>query len=164
LPSKFITAYIGVGANLGDARQQVKNALNALTHLPQSQLTASSSLYSSAPVDATGPDYVNAVACMQTTLSAEQLLSELRKLEQLAGRERNAFVMRNAPRTLDLDVLLYGDEVLHTNTLQVPHPRMHERAFVLLPLLEIAPELIIPKLGAAKQFLPQVAHQTLHKL
>jgi 2-amino-4-hydroxy-6-hydroxymethyldihydropteridine diphosphokinase len=161
LPSKFITAFIGVGANLGDARQQVKNALNALTHLPQSQLTASSSLYSSAPVEATGPDYVNAVASVQTTLSAEQLLCELRKLEQLAGRERST---RNAPRTLDLDVLLYGDEVLHTDTLQVPHPRMHERAFVLLPLLEIAPELIIPKLGAAKQFLPLVANQTLHKL
>lgn len=161
MSSRFITAFIGIGANLGDARQQVKNALNALAHLPQSQLSASSSLYSSAPVHATGPDYVNAVACMQTTLSAQQLLIELRKLEQLAGRERS---IQNAPRTLDLDVLLYGDEVMHTDTLQVPHPRMHERAFVLLPLLEIAPELSIPKLGAAKQFLPHVANQTLHKL
>jgi 2-amino-4-hydroxy-6-hydroxymethyldihydropteridine diphosphokinase len=159
--SPLITAYIGIGANLGDARQQVQSAVEALKHLPQSQLAASSSLYSSAPVDATGPDYVNAVACVHTTLTAQQLLDELRKLETLAGRERST---RNAPRTLDLDVLLYGSEVIATDTLQVPHPRLHERAFVLLPLLEIAPEVMIPKLGVAKQFLPLVANQTLHKL
>ncbi len=161
LSSTHFTAYIGIGANLGDARQQVKSAIEALKHLPQSQLTASSSLYSSAPVQATGPDYVNAVACVHTTLSAQQLLDELRQLETQAGRVRSTL---NAPRTLDLDVLLYGSEVIATDTLQVPHPRLHERAFVLLPLLEIAPDIVLPTLGAAQLFLPHVSNQVLHKL
>ena len=136
-----VEAFIGLGANLGDARAVVKRSLAALDGLPHTRLMARSSLYRSAPVDAGGPDYVNAVAQITTTLAPEALLTELQRLEQAEGRERP---YRNAPRTLDLDLLLYGDVRIATPTLTVPHPRMAARAFVLLPLAEIAPARVTP--------------------
>lgn len=162
---KPVMAYIGIGANLGDAKQQVQQALQSISHIAQCKLLKGSSLYSSAPVDAPAnmhsPDFVNAVAQVQTTLSAQALLDALRHIETQAGRVRST---RNAPRTLDLDVLLYGDEVINTATLQVPHPRMHERAFVLLPLVEVAPDVLIPGVGKAASFVQSVSDQRLNKL
>ncbi|QNP59292.1 2-amino-4-hydroxy-6-hydroxymethyldihydropteridine diphosphokinase [Paenacidovorax monticola] len=130
------TAYIGLGANLGDAPAALRGAIQALAALPGTQLLQCSALYRSAPVDATGPDFYNAVAALRTSLPPHELLAALQSIEAAAGRERP---YRNAPRTLDLDVLLIDDQVIHTPTLTVPHPRMRERAFVLLPLAEIAP-------------------------
>jgi 2-amino-4-hydroxy-6-hydroxymethyldihydropteridine diphosphokinase len=134
-----VTAFVGVGANLGDAAAAVRRALGDLGRLTATTLIARSSLYRSRPVDAGGPDYVNAVAQVETTLDAGELLRQLQQIEQRAGRERP---YRNAPRTLDLDLLLYGDERIATADLTVPHPRMQERAFVLLPLAEIAPHRV----------------------
>jgi 2-amino-4-hydroxy-6-hydroxymethyldihydropteridine diphosphokinase len=134
-----VTAYVGVGANLGDAAGAVRNAIELLRHLPETALVARSSLYRTAPVDSSGPDYVNAVAQLSTRLTAPELLRELQRLENAAGRERP---YRNAPRTLDLDLLLFGSARIDSACLQVPHPRMHERAFVLVPLAEIAPGLV----------------------
>lgn len=132
-------AYIGLGANLGDRGAALRQAAQALGRLPGTRLVGISSLYSSAPVDATGPDYLNAVAAVQTTLAPLQLLAQLQALENAAGRQRP---YRNAPRTLDLDVLLYGAVRSGDPTLTLPHPRMHERAFVLRPLQELAPQLV----------------------
>ena len=134
-----VTAYVALGANLGDAQAAVRQALRDLDRLPQTRCLHASSLYRSAPVDSSGPDYINAVAEVRTSLSAHVLLAELQRLELLAGRERPWF---NAPRTLDLDVLLYGELQLNDPVLTLPHPRMLERAFVLLPLAEIAPRLV----------------------
>ncbi|WP_225785049.1 2-amino-4-hydroxy-6-hydroxymethyldihydropteridine diphosphokinase [Xenophilus sp. Marseille-Q4582] len=136
-----VQAFVGLGANLGDAQAAVQRSLQALDRLPQTRLAARSSLYRSAPVDAGGPDYVNAVAELRTALPPEALLAELQRLEQAEGRERP---YRNAPRTLDLDLLLYGDAQIATPALTVPHPRMAARAFVLLPLAEIAPQRVTP--------------------
>ncbi len=135
-----VTAYIGLGANLGDARVAVVSAIGALADMPQTQLQAQSRLYTSAPMgeNATGENYVNAVVQLSTALSAHDLLNELQRIERAFGRERS---VRNAPRTLDLDVLLYGDACIEDEVLSIPHPRMHERAFVLRPLFDIAPEL-----------------------
>lgn len=133
------TAYVGVGANLGDARQTVQEALAQLDQLPATRVVRASSLYRSAPVDAQGPDFWNAVARLDTTLAPLELLAELQRLEQAAGRQRP---YRNAPRTLDLDLLMYGTVRQDDPVLTLPHPRMRERAFVLLPLAEIAPEWV----------------------
>lgn len=130
------TAYIGLGANLGDAPAALRSAVQALAALPGTQLLKCSALYCSAPVDATGPDFFNAVAAVRTELSPHDLLAALQSIETAAGRERP---YRNAPRTLDLDILLIDDLAIDAPSLTVPHPRMHERAFVLLPLAEIAP-------------------------
>ncbi|WP_338798321.1 2-amino-4-hydroxy-6-hydroxymethyldihydropteridine diphosphokinase [Acidovorax sp. DW039] len=129
-------AYIGLGANLGDAPAALRAALQALAALPGTRLQQCSALYRSAPVDATGPDFYNAVAALHTSLPPHELLAALQSIEAAAGRERP---YRNAPRTLDLDILLFDGFAIDTPTLTVPHPRMHERAFVLLPLAEIAP-------------------------
>jgi 2-amino-4-hydroxy-6-hydroxymethyldihydropteridine diphosphokinase len=134
-----VTAYVGLGANLGNAAQTVRDAMAALAATPGVSLVRVSSLYRSAPVDATGPDFINAVAAITTRLTAPALLHALQAIEQGAGRERP---YRNAPRTLDLDLLLYGDARIASPDLIVPHPRMGERAFVLLPLREIALELV----------------------
>lgn len=134
-----VTAFVGLGANLGAARETVQAAIAALATLPHTHVVRASRLYGSAPVDAGGPDYVNAVAQVETRLSAPELLAGLQSLEQAAGRERP---YRNAPRTLDLDLLLFGAARIASVALTVPHPRMHERAFVLLPLRELAPELV----------------------
>jgi 2-amino-4-hydroxy-6-hydroxymethyldihydropteridine diphosphokinase len=141
MPRARVTAYIGLGANLGDPLVAVVQALAALAAVPELELTAQSSLYRTAPVDSSGPHYVNAVAQISTSLTAPDLLSVLQSLEHLAGRERPYL---NAPRTLDLDLLLYGDAHVHSARLTLPHPRMGQRAFVLLPLAQIAPELVSP--------------------
>ena len=131
-----VIAYVALGANLGDARAAVFSALQALNHLTSTRVTRASSLYRTAPWEAHGPDFINAVAEVETGLSAPALLAELQALELAAGRER-PYV--NAPRTLDLDVLLYGEGRIDSPKLTVPHPRMWERAFVLVPLAEVAP-------------------------
>lgn len=134
-----VTAFVGLGANLGDPLRALQEALAALASLPATRLVRSSRIYRSAPVDAGGPDFLNAVAELETGLVAPELLARLQHLEQAAGRERP---YRNAPRTLDLDLLLYGDARIESAALTVPHPRMRERAFVLLPLRELAPHLV----------------------
>lgn len=131
-----VTAYVGLGANLGDAEAAVRGALRSLSGIQDTCVTGASRLYRSAPVDAAGPDFINAVAALQTRLSAPALLAALRALEQAAGRERP---YRNAPRTLDLDLLLYGEGRIDGPGLTVPHPRLAGRAFVLWPLAELAP-------------------------
>jgi len=128
-----------LGANLGDAGQALREALAALNQAPGICLVQASSLYRSAPIDSSGPDYINAVAEIATTRTAPDLLNALQAIETAAGRKRP---YRNAPRTLDLDLLLYGTARIHSPTLSVPHPRMWERAFVLVPLAEIAPGLV----------------------
>jgi 2-amino-4-hydroxy-6-hydroxymethyldihydropteridine diphosphokinase len=132
-------AFIGLGANLGDARSAVLGAVDAIAKLPEVSQVAVSSLYRTAPQESSGNDYVNAVMQVATTLPAYSLLSALQFIEQGAGRERP---YRNAPRTLDLDVLLYGDAQIQSERLEVPHPRMWQRAFVLAPLREIAPHWV----------------------
>jgi 2-amino-4-hydroxy-6-hydroxymethyldihydropteridine diphosphokinase len=134
-----VTACVALGANLGDARQAVLQAFEALNHLPGTRLTGRSRLYRSAPHEAQGPDFVNAVAQLDTTLSAPGLLDALQALEALAGRER-PYV--NAPRTLDLDLILYGQSHIDSPRLQVPHPRWRERAFVLWPLADLWPDQV----------------------
>lgn len=134
-----VRAYVALGANLGDAAHTVQDAMAALGRLPHTALQAHSRLYRSAPIEAGGPDYINAVAALDTTLAPAALLAALQALEQAAGRTRPYW---HAPRTLDLDLLLYGDAHIASATLTVPHPRMQERAFVLRPLQEIAAELV----------------------
>ena len=134
-----VVVYLGLGANLGDPRAAVLAAMDAIADLDGLALTRQSSLYGSAPVDAGGGDYVNAVVQVQTRLKPHALLQQLQGIEHAAGRQRP---YRNAPRTLDLDVLLYDQLVLNDADLVLPHPRMWERAFVLRPLAEIAPELV----------------------
>ena len=154
-------AFIGIGANLGDAQANVEDAIARLKSLPGAALLGRSSLYRTAPIDSSGDDYVNAVARIDTTLVPQALLEALQEIELAHGRERP---YRNAPRTLDLDLLLYGDQTIATDTLSIPHPRMHERAFVLAPLLEIAPDAAIPGLGPAAGFVPQVADQFITRI
>jgi 2-amino-4-hydroxy-6-hydroxymethyldihydropteridine diphosphokinase len=154
-------AYVGIGANLGDASANVDDALARLAMLADCRVLASSAKYRTAPIDSSGADYVNAVACIDTALGAVALLAALHAIELAHGRERP---YRNAPRTLDLDILLYGDGRIDLPALQVPHPRMLERAFVLVPLLEIAPEVVVPGSGPASQFLPAVAGQDITRM
>ena len=136
---ELVNVYAGLGANLGQARLSLDSAILALGKLPETLLVGCSSFYQSAPFQADGPDYINAVVHLQTRLNAIDLLRAFQRLEDLAGRERP---YRNAPRTLDIDLLLFGDGNIQSSALQVPHPRMRERAFVLLPLSELAPDLV----------------------
>lgn len=157
-----LLAYIGLGANLGDPSDAVRTAIEALGRMPASRVEAVSALYRSAPVDADGPEFINAVAALHTTLTAYELLTQLQAIEAEFGRER-PYV--NAPRTLDLDLLLYGDREIASDDLTVPHPRMHERAFVLLPLAELAGDgLVIPGRGPIARLLPAVATQAITRL
>lgn len=156
-----ISCFIGIGANLGDARANVADAVERLRRLPGCTLCQVSSLYRSAPIDSSGDDYLNAVARIETELEAEALLQALHGIEQAHGRERP---YRNAPRTLDLDLLLYGEQQIDSPTLTVPHPRMTERAFVLLPLLELAPAVTIPGRVPARCYASAVADQTISRL
>lgn len=158
---KPVKAYIGLGANLGDAAATVQRTLHDLDKLPQTRVHAKSSLFRTAPIEAGGGDYVNAVASVTTSLSAQALLQQLQTLEQTYGRQRP---YPNAPRTLDLDILLYGDEQINSEELTVPHPRMTHRAFVLIPLLQIDPFITIPGMGSAHQFMPNVAGQAIQEL
>lgn len=134
-----VTAYIGLGANLGPASETVRQALQDLGAIPNTELKQCSALYCTAPLDSQGPDYINAVAEISTRLAPLELLTALQKLETQAGRSRP---YRNAPRTLDLDLLLYGELTIDSPTLVLPHPRMLQRAFVLLPLAQIAPQRV----------------------
>jgi 2-amino-4-hydroxy-6-hydroxymethyldihydropteridine diphosphokinase len=155
-------AYVGLGSNLDEPENQVEQALLELDRLPQSRLVGRSSLYRSAPVGFAGqPDFVNAVARLETGLPADRLLAGLQDIESRHGRIRS---FANAPRTLDLDLLLFENLQLRTPRLTLPHPRMHERAFVLKPLVEISPELSIPGLGPAKELLKKVENQPVEKL
>jgi 2-amino-4-hydroxy-6-hydroxymethyldihydropteridine diphosphokinase len=140
----MVTAYIALGANLGDAAAAIRQAVSAIGGLPQCSVRKTSSLYKTAPLEtlpghAPGGDYINAVVQIETRLPAPTLLQNLQQIELAAGRERPYL---NAPRTLDLDLLLYGDGSIDSAQLSVPHPRMWQRAFVLLPLAEIAPLLV----------------------
>jgi 2-amino-4-hydroxy-6-hydroxymethyldihydropteridine diphosphokinase len=134
-----VTAYLGLGANLGDARATLELALQQLGRTPGIEVTARSAYYRTAPMDSSGPDYTNAVVGLRTVLTAPDLLHCLHVIEGQAGRARP---YRNAPRTLDLDILMYGDGRIASPTLTIPHPRMGVRAFVLIPLAEIAPQCV----------------------
>ena len=159
----LVTAYISLGANLGDALAALQQAVMALGHLPLTRTVRVSSVYKTAPLNtdsgseapAPGKDYFNAVVALETGLNAPALLDQLQQLEQQAGRKRP---YRNAPRTLDLDLLLYGSARIESARLMVPHPRMRQRAFVLVPLAEIAPGQVIAGELAAVQ------HQGIERL
>lgn len=159
--SAVVQACIGLGANLGDARATVLAAWQALAAVPGCRQVACSSLYRTAPVDATGPDFINAVAVLETTLTPEALLTELQAIELRFGRERP---YRNAPRTLDLDLLAMGTELRDSPKLTLPHPRLHHRAFALVPLAEVAPALVLPRLGPVNALLAGVADQAIERL
>lgn len=147
-------AYIALGANLDQPVQQVSRALRELDSIERTRVIAVSSLYRTAPVGFTDqPDFINAVAQVETTLSPRALLDELHVIEARHGRQRS---FRNAPRALDLDLLTYADLVLDENGLTLPHPRLHQRAFVLMPLAEIAPHAPIPGRADASQLLSRV--------
>jgi 2-amino-4-hydroxy-6-hydroxymethyldihydropteridine diphosphokinase len=155
-------AFVGIGSNLQDPLRQVREAIAELDRLPHTRLVKQSSLYRTAPVGhAAQPDFINAVAQLETGLPAERLLAELQHIEQRHGRERS---FANAPRTLDLDILLYGAAQLSLPELLIPHPRMHERAFVLKPLAEIAPDASIPGHGTARALLAQCAQQEVERI
>jgi 2-amino-4-hydroxy-6-hydroxymethyldihydropteridine diphosphokinase len=154
-------AYVGLGANLGSPVDALRQAVVAIRALPDTWLVAVSSPYRTAPLQASGPDFVNAVAGLRTRLEPEVLLQHLLAIEQAHGRQRP---YPNAPRTLDLDLLLYGDSVLHTASLILPHPRLHQRQFVLVPLLELDPQLQVVGLGALREFSSALKDQTIERL
>ena len=161
-------AYIGLGSNLEDPVGQLQRAFAELGQLPGTRLAASSSLYRSAPLGSPGqsdgqaqPDFVNAVAKIITELAPRALLQALLDIEHRHGRRRT---FRNAPRTLDLDVLLYDDVQMHEHGLTLPHPQMHERAFVLRPLLEIAPDAAIPGIGSVSSAIERCLNQRLERI
>jgi 2-amino-4-hydroxy-6-hydroxymethyldihydropteridine diphosphokinase len=155
-------AFVGLGANLGEPQRQVQQAFRELDAIAHTRVVRTSSLYRSEPLGfADQPRFVNAVAQVETGLPAGRLLAELQAVEARHGRSRS---FANAPRTLDLDLLLFGNVVIDTASLQVPHPRMHERAFVLLPLLEIAPDVAIPGQGPARLLLEKCRNQGVEKL
>ncbi|MGF6776414.1 2-amino-4-hydroxy-6-hydroxymethyldihydropteridine diphosphokinase [Paraburkholderia sp. GAS334] len=154
-------AYLGLGANLGDARQTLKDAVVCLAQQHTIAVLAKSSMYRTAPIDAGGDDYFNCVVKIDTTLSVRHLLALCHTIEHHFGRERP---FRNAPRTLDLDILLFGDHCIEEPDLIVPHPRLTERAFALVPLVEIDATLVIPQHGRADGLLGAVASQRIEKI
>jgi 2-amino-4-hydroxy-6-hydroxymethyldihydropteridine diphosphokinase len=157
-----VTAYIGLGANIGEPRRQLELAIEELKRLPETKFVRGSGLYKSAPMGYVDqPDFLNAVVQLDTELSADALLDHLQKIENRHGRERP---FPDAPRTLDLDLLLYGQVVVATPRLTLPHPRMHERAFVLKPLAEIAPQLAIPGRGRVDALLAGCANQIAERI
>lgn len=157
-----IRAFIGLGSNLGDSESQLLRAFDELDTLPSTRLVARSSLYRSAPLGYTDqPDFTNAVAEIETGLSPRQLLETLLDMEHRHGRVRDFL---NGPRTLDLDILLYGSLMVHEPGLTLPHPRIGDRAFVLRPLLEIAPDCVVPGVGPAAGLLYHCEDQRLEKL
>ena len=157
-----LACFIALGANLGDPVATVNAAIIALRQLPRTRFVAASSLYRTAPVGLRHqPDFINAVVALDAVSPAPTLLDDLFDIEARFGRSRS---VKNAPRTLDLDLLLYGDETSDDPLLTLPHPRLHERAFVLAPLAEIAPELFIPGRGAVRELLARCADQQIEKL
>ncbi len=158
----MIRAYVGLGANLGEPRRQLTEALIAMSGLPETRLAGHSSFYRSAPVGHEDqPEFLNAVAALDTRLAPGVLLDGLQGIERRHHRERS---FPNAPRTLDLDLLLFGGEQIARPGLTVPHPRMHQRAFVLQPLLELDPEASIPGKGKAGAFLAACASQKIERM
>ena len=151
----MVQVCVAFGANLGDAQATVLQAIQDVGALATTQLKKASALYASAPYEATGPEFVNAVAIYETGLQPLELLDALQNLENIAGRERP---FANAPRTLDLDIIFYGDVALNTPRLTVPHPRWQERAFVLKPLAEILPDLV------KDVWLKKVSDQEIYRL
>jgi len=154
-------AFIGLGANLGDRARQIEAACVDIAALPMTTLVARSALYASAPLDAPGGEYLNAVAHVRSALAPLELLRALQAIEARHGRVRP---FAGAPRTLDLDLLLYGDLAVASDELTLPHPRLHERAFVLVPLAEIAPDCIVPGKGRVADLCAAVASQRVAKL
>jgi 2-amino-4-hydroxy-6-hydroxymethyldihydropteridine diphosphokinase len=159
-PAAVVPAYIGIGANLGDARRAIDEAVVEIDALPACRVERCSPVYRTAPIESSGPDYFNAVAQVSTTLTPRALLEGLLSIERRHGRLRP---YRNAPRTLDLDLLLHGETVVDEPGLVVPHPRMHLRAFVLRPLADLAPGLHVPGHGVVVDLLPQVADQVIER-
>lgn len=151
-------AYIGLGANQGEPHATLDAAVAALRTLERSEFVAISPRYVSAPIDAQGPDFLNAVVAIDTELEPYGLLLHLLELEIMLGRKRRG-EKKNSPRKADLDLLLFGELIMHATPLTVPHPRLHQRAFVLRPLLDIAPDLTIPGMGPAAGFLAQLGDQ-----
>jgi 2-amino-4-hydroxy-6-hydroxymethyldihydropteridine diphosphokinase len=157
-----VRAFVAFGANLGDPAAAFALALARLDALPTSRVVAQSSLYRTAPIGVQAqPDYLNAVIALDTALDARVLLDALLAIEHEGGRTRDFHM---APRTMDLDLLLHGDSVIDEPGLQVPHPRMHLRAFTLLPLAEIAPDTLIPGIGTVAALLPTVADQAISRM
>ena len=158
----MIRAYVALGSNLGNPVQTIEEAIDAMAALRGSLLKAMSSLYRTAPIGLKRqPDFINAVVALDTRLTPRELLTELFALEARFGRERS---VKNAPRTLDLDLLMHGETVQDDPELILPHPRMHERAFVLAPLAEIAPDLVIPGHGPVAELLVACHDQRIHPL
>lgn len=161
----MIRAYVALGSNLGSPMQTIEDAIDTLTSLRGSLLMGMSSLFRTAPVGLKHQaDFINAVVALDTRLTARELLDELFAIEASFGRIREPGSVKNAPRTLDLDLLLHGDQVLDDPVLTLPHPRMHERAFVLAPLAEIAPDLVVPGRGPVATLLAACADQRIHPL
>ncbi len=160
--SAMVAAYIGFGSNLDNPADQVSRAIAELAELPETDFDSHSSLYQSRPMGGLDqPDYVNAVARVNTMLSPEKLLTELQAVETAHGRVRDEHW---GARTLDLDLLLYGSTIIDTPDLKVPHPGMHERAFVLYPLYEIAPDLEIPGRGAISDLMKDYSADLLKRI
>jgi 2-amino-4-hydroxy-6-hydroxymethyldihydropteridine diphosphokinase len=152
--SKVVRAAIALGSNLQDPEAQVRRAFDEIAELPETELVARSSLYRTAPVGyADQPTFVNACALVETSLAPRELLDGLLEIEQRHGRVRE---IRNGPRTLDLDIVVYGDRQVNEPDLTIPHPRAHERAFVLQPLVEVWPEAVIAGKGRARDLLGRV--------
>lgn len=161
--SATVTAYVGLGANLEGPAAQLRRAFDELAAMPQSQLTARSPLYKSPPLGPPDqPDYINAVAELQTALAPLALLAELRRIEAAHGRVRDG--MRLGPRSLDLDLLIYGDVVMRTPELTLPHPGLPERAFVLYPLHDIASALTVPGLGSVQELRARLGAARIERL
>ncbi|UCH47604.1 MAG: 2-amino-4-hydroxy-6-hydroxymethyldihydropteridine diphosphokinase [Betaproteobacteria bacterium] len=161
-PPHWQRAYIGIGANLDDPESGVRRAIDSLRCLTDVKLVKCSSLYRTAPVGYLDqPDFVNAVVELETALEPHTLLAQLHSIERQFGRKRT---WRNAPRTLDLDLLLYGDRQMKSENLTLPHPRMAERAFVLVPLTEIAPEVMVGGAGTASELLQAVSTEDVERL
>ncbi|MDR1854746.1 MAG: 2-amino-4-hydroxy-6-hydroxymethyldihydropteridine diphosphokinase [Azoarcus sp.] len=158
-----VRAYVAFGANLGDPLAMLEYAVQALDALPDTRVVARSSCYRSAPqgVPDTQPDYVNAVLALDTALAPQALLDALLAIEAAGGRQREKPL---AARPIDLDLLLYGDATLATPTLTLPHPRLHQRAFVLVPLAEIAPDAVVPGIGAVTAMLEKVRDQHIARI
>ncbi|MGB7299236.1 MAG: 2-amino-4-hydroxy-6-hydroxymethyldihydropteridine diphosphokinase [Burkholderiaceae bacterium] len=154
----YHNAYIGLGANLGNAQQSIRAAMNSLGNDSTTAAWSASSLYRSAPIQAEGPDFINAAMWIRTSLKPLALLHRLQQLEQDHGRQRT---VQNAPRTLDLDLILYDTLQMNSPELILPHPRMHKRRFVLAPLLELCAGLCVPGLGKISDLLADVAGQPL---
>ena len=159
-------AVIGLGANLGNARETLTQAIDVLQGCPETGDWLVSPCYRTAPIgsDVTQPDYINAVASCRTQRSPEALMRWLLDVERAFGRDRSQDVARNSPRTLDLDLLLYDAVIMNTSLLVLPHPRLHERAFVLRPLLDILPDIEAPGLGRLDQYLVTVMDQAIERL